>query len=247
MLRRELYAILVSPWFQIGLLASLAALFRQRWLAKVTLGFLSLLVVAPLPRALVKATLEDRYASPPVSETADYAVVLGGTGIRWNPVTAQYQWSSASGRFLEAYRLYRAKRVKKILFSSYAYTNTDPLAVHDEIRSIRRLSADLGIPAEALETDPNSHNTCEHAANLRALLAGPTPARAFLITSAFHLPRAVAVFEKAGLKMTPFPYYDFGLKVDWAHQWFQVNNADFWGLLLHEWLGNLSYRLMGCA
>ena len=66
-----------------------------------------------------------------------------------------------------------------------------------------------------------------------------------LLTSAFHMPRAMGVFSRTGWNATPWP-------VDYratAHDsWFDFSLHDgpqLWELALHEWLGFYAYRVTG--
>jgi uncharacterized SAM-binding protein YcdF (DUF218 family) len=68
-----------------------------------------------------------------------------------------------------------------------------------------------------------------------------------LLTSAFHMPRSVALFRKAGWNVTPYPV-DFraGTQTPWT-QYSLERGARKWHLALHEIVGLLAYRLAGRA
>ena len=105
------------------------------------------------------------------------------------------------------------------------------------------LAQRLGFPAGRIRLERHSHTTLANARNVRRML-GAHPARAlYLVTSAYHLPRAVLSFESAGLHVCPLP-------VD-----FQAVRGSPWdmlvpgrgalrkmGLALHEYLGWAYYR-----
>jgi uncharacterized SAM-binding protein YcdF (DUF218 family) len=67
----------------------------------------------------------------------------------------------------------------------------------------RSLREDFGIKEVWLEDE--SRNTEENARFSQALLAQKGIDHVFLVTQAFHMPRAVAIFEQMGLKVTPAP------------------------------------------
>ena len=74
------------------------------------------------------------------------------------------------------------------------------------------------------------------------------PAQAWLLlTSASHMPRALATFRKAGWNVTPYPV-DFraGTHTPWT-QYSLAEGAKKWHLALHELAGLLAYRLAGRA
>ena len=64
-----------------------------------------------------------------------------------------------------------------------------------------------------------------------------------LVTSASHMPRAMAEFSATDCQITPYPV-DF--KTSASTPWTEYSLADSltrWQIALHEWLGNLVYRL----
>ncbi len=65
-----------------------------------------------------------------------------------------------------------------------------------------------------------------------------------LITSASHMPRALAVFRKQGWNVTPYSV-DFytGLSTPWTS--YSLGISGKWYIALHEYLGILAYRLTG--
>ena len=110
-----------------------------------------------------------------------------------------------------------------------------------------RLFVALGISPDRITAEEQSRNTIENAV-FSELIAQPKPGeRWLLVTSASHMPRAMAVFRAAdfpveaypvdyrtrglGDAMRPFPSVAFGLA-----------QTD---LAMHEWTGLLAYRLTG--
>lgn len=60
----------------------------------------------------------------------------------------------------------------------------------------------LGVPRNAIVAETKSRTTYENAVEARALLG---PGSVLLVTSAGHIPRAVALFRKQGFQVTPYP------------------------------------------
>jgi uncharacterized SAM-binding protein YcdF (DUF218 family) len=60
----------------------------------------------------------------------------------------------------------------------------------------------LGVPRNAIVAETKSRTTYENAAEARTLLG---PSTVLLVTSAGHIPRAVALFNKQGFQVTPYP------------------------------------------
>ena len=66
-----------------------------------------------------------------------------------------------------------------------------------------------------------------------------------LLTSAAHMPRAMAVYRKAGWNVTAYPV-DFraGLQTPWW-EYSLSQGTQRWQLALHELVGHGAYRLAG--
>jgi uncharacterized SAM-binding protein YcdF (DUF218 family) len=64
-----------------------------------------------------------------------------------------------------------------------------------------------GIPADAILTDTRSLSTRESALNLAPILA-QTPGRKILLTSDYHMYRAIRALRKAGVTVIPRPIPD---------------------------------------
>lgn len=105
----------------------------------------------------------------------------------------------------------------------------------------------LGIAKSRLIMERRSRNTVENAEFSRDLVKPKPGERWLLVTSAFHMPRSIGLFRKAGFAVEAFP-------VDW-----RVGNrgdlATFSVLApeglsrtdtgLREWMGLVAYRLAG--
>jgi uncharacterized SAM-binding protein YcdF (DUF218 family) len=63
----------------------------------------------------------------------------------------------------------------------------------------------MGVPREAILEESRSRNTFENAVETRRLLAREGIDRVLLVTSALHMPRAVALFRCAGFDVVPAP------------------------------------------
>ena len=59
-----------------------------------------------------------------------------------------------------------------------------------------------GVPAEQVISDPDSYNTRQNIRNAAQLLAGRDASRVLIVTSDYHLPRAMALAEDEGLSAT---------------------------------------------
>ena len=69
-----------------------------------------------------------------------------------------------------------------------------------EASEMKRWALHLGVPESALGLEEKSRTTYENALETKAMLGS---ARILLVTAAYHMPRAVGLFEKQGLVVTP--------------------------------------------
>ncbi|MDO9197666.1 YdcF family protein [Rhodoferax sp.] len=105
----------------------------------------------------------------------------------------------------------------------------------------------MGVPPQRILYESASHTTYENAV-FSAKLPGVNPAQPWLLlTSASHMPRAMATFRKAGWNVTPYPV-DFrtGTQTPWT-EYSLADGAKRWHMVLHELAGLLTYRLAGRA
>ncbi len=63
----------------------------------------------------------------------------------------------------------------------------------------------MGVPENALWLETESKNTYENALYAKKMLDEQGINQILLVTSAMHMPRAVALFEKQGFEVTPLP------------------------------------------
>jgi len=114
-----------------------------------------------------------------------------------------------------------------------------------EAERARRFFETQGLSADRLVLEAASRNTHENAV-LTARLAGIDPAqRWLLLTSAWHMPRAMGSFRKAGWNVTAYPV-DFrtSTSTPWTNYSLSLG-VEKWQLVLRELLGLMAYRLAG--
>lgn len=111
----------------------------------------------------------------------------------------------------------------------------------DEAEWLKEFLAERGILSENIILEEKSRNTFESAKNIKELL-GKEPF--FLITSAYHMPRSMEVFQKMGANSIPAPT-DFKRKENYNILDFfpDANNLRKVDLAFHEYFGILFYRL----
>jgi len=250
----QLLSFLTQPLAWVLTLLTLGLLLQHRWRRTGTTLLWSALAVLllqgwePLPEALLRR-LETQYPAPPQIDLSRYAgvVVLGGA------TEASYVWegheqpalNEAAERLTAALPLLqRAPQLKLLLSGGDGELLSKGLT---EAERMRRFYASVGVPAQRLLLESAARTTYENAV-LSAALPGVDKTQPWLLlTSAWHMPRSMAAFEKAGWNVTPWPTdYRTGLATPWTH-YSLAGGADKWRTALHELLGLWVYRLTGRA
>jgi len=105
----------------------------------------------------------------------------------------------------------------------------------------------VGLSAARIHEEGESSNTFENARNIRALIdQHEFDEHVNLVTSALHMKRAKAVFEKQGLKVCPVAVDRRGIEgVPNFALWPQITAMNRFDLLLHEQLALVLYKIRG--
>jgi len=226
---KKMLSVALMP-FSIGIILGLIALvylyFNNISKAKKYLSFsllwLVLITWFPFATILLKP-LESSYPKLEViPKNIEYILLLGGDRER---------------RAWEALRLYHKIPDVKVITSGYS--------LHDKLSDAEKtahLLEESGIPKEKILMQSMAKTTFEEAEHMKKRV-GEKPF--ILITSAYHMPRSMMIFEKAGLHPIPAPT-DFN----------DINESGFLSMLTskhlehtehawHEYMGLLVYKLQG--
>ena len=170
-----------------------------------SLGFAWLLLWSlPVASDALRGAIELQAGPREISELPQQtvAVVLGGgvSGPR-APMRPDPDLGSAADRLWHAARIYRAGKAQRLLLSGGTTRTGDG----SEAQAMRAVLRDLGVPDSALWLEDASTNTASNAQQTAQLLKAQNIQSILLVTSALHMPRAKAAFERAGLKVYPAP------------------------------------------
>ena len=221
----------------------LATTRRRKGMALVTVALVAGAAAAIVPvAALPLVPLENRF---PVLQTlpdkVDGIILLGGAV---DPDrTAEYNQvalNQSAARVTEALRLARRYPAARIVLSGgIGGLRHESIT---EAAATARLLIDLGVAQNRLVFEDRSRTTRENVEYSKRIV-NPKPGQIWvLVTSAYHMPRSVGCFRRAGWHVVPDPV-DFE-----APKQLHVSLAD--GLTIagkaeHEWLGLVAYRLAG--
>jgi uncharacterized SAM-binding protein YcdF (DUF218 family) len=104
----------------------------------------------------------------------------------------------------------------------------------------------LGVAKARLTAERLSRNTVENAEFVKTVANPKEGERWLLVTSAFHMPRSIGLFRRAGFKVEAYP-------VDWRASPSQalsfssvaMNGLERTEVAMREWIGLAAYRLTG--
>jgi uncharacterized SAM-binding protein YcdF (DUF218 family) len=185
------------------------ALIGWRWLARLalTIGIAPTLLLSfePVGYGLLRSLEDDARAAAAGSPACcyDYIVVLGaGVIVAAPPMRPNPELTDTSDRLWYAARLFRGGTAPRIVVSGGSYAGQRGRPAQTEAEAMRELLVDFGVPADRIVMEGKALNTIENMRNVRTVVGDGKVA---LVTSAFHMPRALKLARKAGLNVTPFP------------------------------------------
>ena len=206
----KLLPLLVYP-LGLGLLLQLAGLGsgkRPRLSRGLSASGIALLWLFAMPitsRQLIWG-LEEPAAALTAAEIpdADAVVVLGG-GLR--PALEprrNVEVAEGGDRLLTGVRLLRQGKAAVLVTSGaqISFTGADPAP--PEALSAKALAQELGVPGRQIHTNASSKTTAQEAEDIGRLAKQQGWKRVLLVTSAFHMPRSLATFQRSsGLSVIP--------------------------------------------
>ncbi|MFN3546411.1 MAG: YdcF family protein [Mesorhizobium sp.] len=212
------------------------------------LGFLVLAISGwTTAGALMLHPLEDRFSRPAeLPKRIDGIVVLGGGfegGV--NRVRGGYELNASGDRFVEAAALALRFPEAKVLVSGGAGALI--LEGEGDGETAPRLLEALGVDRARLLLDNEARNTEENAAFSKRM-ANPQEGETWLlVTSAFHMPRSVGLFRKAGFPVVPWPadYRTSGAERIGLAEDNIFDSTQNTALAIREWIGLVAYWKTG--
>lgn len=200
----------------------------------------------PVTTLFFGGRLENRYpfALAEAAPQADVIVVLGG-----NTQSNRANWfepynkATATDRLDRAADLYFAHRAPRILLSGSALEGKT-----SEARIMARTMRQKGIPEAALLLENDGRNTYENALRTREMLAEHHLKTVLLVTSALHMPRAMAAFNAQGIQavaagLSPQIVVPDDYTIDkWTPH---LRSLEGSRAIIKEYLGMLAYWIRG--
>jgi uncharacterized SAM-binding protein YcdF (DUF218 family) len=205
---------------------------------------LAIFGLSPLGNWLIYP-LEQRFPPWDMSRGAPDGIIILGGSIAPDVSAAHRQpaLNESAERLTVVAMLARAYPKARIVFTG---GNGDMFASgRTEAEFALPLLESFGIPRDRIQLESRSRTTAENAAFTRDLVAPKPGERWLLVTSAYHMPRAVGVFRKAGFAVEACPV-DWRVGDDLLQPFPAVSDGLKRGdTAIREWIGLAGYWFAG--
>lgn len=238
-----------SPFSWITLLATLS-LFIKKESLKRKLRLTSVIILLIFSNLFILDECMRFWEVQPIPSSSlkhyNTAIVLGGFST-YDRQLHRAQFNRSTDRLLQTIDLYKSGKIDFIIFSGGSGS-----LLHPEEKEgiwVGQLLKTVGIPDSCYYIEPNSRNTRENALFTQEVItkkhiSGPY----LLVTSASHMKRSMACFDKIHLTTDPFSTDKYSGPRKWELIHVLLPSADAltgWNTLIHELVGYLSYKVVG--
>jgi uncharacterized SAM-binding protein YcdF (DUF218 family) len=179
----------------------------------------------------------------------DVAIVLTGVAVHKSlgPSDRTHYYLGAD-RVIHTAQLYKLGLIKKVIISGGVgriMAEGEP-----EAWQLKKSLVVMGVPDSVLYIDPSSDNTYENAVESKKIVKtlGIDVQDCLLVTSAFHMRRALACFKKADMSIDYFTCDFRATERSFTPDVLLVPKLDavlIWQKLLKEWAGFVAYKVAG--
>jgi uncharacterized SAM-binding protein YcdF (DUF218 family) len=248
----KILAFLLKPLNWLVILAMFSVFTKNKNRRKKSLtALIVMLFVCSNPwlvNQLARAWESGKRSPDTIIEPYDAGILLGGfVNFSAESPPGLLTFHQAGNRLTATLMLYKTGKIRRILISGGAGRLIGD--VPPEAGAARDFLLQCGVPDSAILIENNSRNTRENALFSKQLVDSlASGSRCLLVTSAWHIRRAEACFDKAGLACDPFGT-DFLSETSHGN-WFNWLEPDWkaflkWELLIKEWIGWLAYWAKG--
>jgi len=204
----------------------------------------------PVTTHILLRGLEGRYPPVPVYEQASAVVLLGGCTVGKIPPRIYVETNINADRFFHAIRVFRETYSPKLVLTGGLIEFTSNDTIPEAPAMFEFLNEFFGIDTADVILEYEARNTRENAVYAKmALEQAGFGTDIILVTNAYHMPRSVAIFKKAGFeRVIPAPtgYLEnerLSLKpFAWLPNPMCLLKSS---IALHEYYGLVVYRIMG--
>ncbi|MEM7119153.1 MAG: YdcF family protein [Chloroflexota bacterium] len=203
-------------------------------------------------------SLESRFAPLTTLPEADAIIVLGGGTETLLPPRQIYELNASGDRMLYAAWLYQQAVSDVVVVSGGSNPPVPPNQGLTEAEGMQAILEIMGVPKDAVWLEWESRNTYQNAVFVQEMLSEADKMEIVLVTSAVHMRRSVALFEKQGFTVIPAPTDYRSTDKDW--ELFQTadpfthffyffpasDNLDLTSWALKEYIGKLVNGEFSC-
>lgn len=174
----------------------------------------------------------------------DAIVVLGGM-INPIPHYEKVELLSSADRLTDAVILWKNQKADFIIFTGGSGILFQEDAIEAEYA--QKFLISLNVPKEKIILESKSRNTFENAFYVSKILEEKKWKKILLITSAFHMKRALGCFQKFGIEVIPYPtdYRALRKVLNWDTFLPSVGALETSTIAIKEWLGIIAYYWSG--
>ncbi len=220
---------------------------RQVRARRAVIAAVAVLFVAGLPgvaHGLMWGLERGVAPAPGPEKTWDVVVLLGGAVDFYGASKDEVAWNGNVERLTVVFDLLRTGRARRVILSG----GLGDEALPTEAEYLRRQLVAWGIDPARIELEDASRNTRENATLTKPRIEAHGDRTVLIVTSAFHVPRALGCFRAVGLDPDVWPVdwkqRELGRDLHWAPR------GEYFGdtaRALREVLGRIVYRVLGYA
>lgn len=181
-----------------------------------------------------------------VTKTYDWGIVLTGVTMNDRMPDDRVYFQHGADRVVHAVELCKKGIIKRIIISGGSGRLV--AAARKEANELFTAMVLMGVPANDIMIENKSRNTYESAVNVGMILRDSNTDKLLLITSAFHMRRSIACFEKAGFTIDTFSTDFYTHPRYFTPDVLLIPKADsimIWQKLFKEWVGMMAYKIAG--
>ena len=245
----KILSFLVSPTIWIFLLVIIALSLRKNKIGK-RLGILALILFVLFTNGAIFYAVSKSWEEPYLRQTQPkghftYGIVLGGMAT-YDTISHRTQFAQSADRLLQTLPMLKDGIIDTLVISGGSAKILDKERF--EAAFLKEYCVNLGFNSATIIVDSLSRNTVENAQYASKLISHNDSAKLILITSSYHLPRALACFRKYGINAVAYGTDAITPTTKPSFEDYTIPNIEIlsgWNKLIHEWIGYFAYWLAG--
>jgi len=246
----KLLNFIFSPYTWIFILL-IVAVFTKKPQRKKKLLLITFIVFYLFSNSFILDEVMRLWEKPPVKLDTKknhytYVVVLGGVMSYYDTKNHQIGFNRSVDRLMQGIKILNQNIADTLVFTGGDGSLLKTIGPEGEY--IKKYLSEIGIDTFRIKVESHSQNTFENAKNTSQLIYYRNKNKILLITSAFHMRRAIACFKKQGFDVDYYPADRIaGKRKFFIDHLFipQVETIDRWNTLIHEWVGYFIYWIVG--